>query len=301
MIYFPPLRRLLLPALLLLIFILYYRSSERVNTNLSSYIIQAPVLSAPGTRILVQETNAQVILASNTSENHLSPDRHFYYEYNAPDQKSVDDGTSRRPTHFDPASHPAMQQLYECPIEPNPYTNHIRLRNVFLRNITVIFHNETANEGLLYLNPAIMSLPSWSKNQYLVVMRVRTDGTHQNNIFCEANVCYTDPSEAGPGQLPCTDQDKALLGGAPGLRCAMPPTSLNVPATPAAYCGHQMGILMDIPGFHDPRVFWTGKGEPLMMVNTQSVARRPWHWRHLIWLTSVNIQIPLCLLRSLGH
>lgn len=268
MIYFPPLRRLLILALLLLGFILYYRSSETVNSGLSSYIIQQPELSAQGTRIPAEDTNAQIILNRNTSENHLSPDRHFYYEYNAPDQQSIDDGFSHRPPHFEPATHAAMQQLYECPIEPNTYTNHIRLSHVNLRNITVIWHNDTVNEHLLYLNPAIISLPFWSKNQYLVVMRVRTDGSHQNNIFCEANICYTDENQAREGELPCTPEDIALLGGT-GLRCAMPPTSLNVPATPAAYCGAQMGIMMDIPGFHDPRVFWTGKGEPLMMVNTQ--------------------------------
>lgn len=269
MIYFPPLRRLLLPALLALAFILYYRSSVHVNTGFSSYIVQPPELSAPGTRISVEETEAQVILNRNTSENHLSPDRRFYYEFNSPDQKSIDDGTNHMPPYFHPPTHPALQQLFQCPLEPNPVTNHIRLSKTYLRNITVIYHNDTPNENLEYLNPAIISLPFWSKNQYLVVMRVQTDGSYQNNIFCEANICYTDPADAREGQQRCTDEDNALLGGAPGLRCAMPPTSLNVPPTPAAYCGLQMGIMMDIPGFHDPRVFWTGKGEPLMMVNTQ--------------------------------
>jgi len=53
------------------------------------------------------------------------------------------------------------------------------------------------------------------------------------------------------------------------MRCVTVPTTLSVPPTPAEKCEGKFGTYVDIPGFHDPRIFWSGKGEPLMMVNTQ--------------------------------
>lgn len=47
------------------------------------------------------------------------------------------------------------------------------------------------------------------------------------------------------------------------------PKQLEVPSTPAEKCEGKYYYYPDIPGFHDPRVFWSSKGEPLMMVNTQ--------------------------------
>ena len=115
-----------------------------------------------------------------------------------------------------------------------------------------------------------MSLPYWSKNQYLVVSRIVTDGNHQENVICEANVCYIGSGEnARPGEKPCTEDDLFHVGPAGGMRCATPPTTLSVPPTPAEHCEGKFADYVDIPGFHDPRVFWSGRGEPLMMVNTQ--------------------------------
>lgn len=90
--------------------------------------------------------------------------------------------------------------------------------------------------------------------------------------MCEANVCYVGSGEdAKPGEKPCTEDDLKLLGPAGGMRCASTPIALNVPPTPAEQCYGKYGTYVDVPGFHDPRVFWSGKGEPLMMVNTQYV------------------------------
>ncbi|KAI4158104.1 MAG: hypothetical protein LQ342_007738 [Letrouitia transgressa] len=116
-----------------------------------------------------------------------------------------------------------------------------------------------------------MSLPPWSKNQYLVVSRIVTEGNHQENVMCEANICYTGSDEgAVPGEKPCTQDDLKVLGPAGGMRCVETPTALKAPPTPAENCEGKFATYADIPGFHDPRIFWSGKGEPLMMVNTQS-------------------------------
>lgn len=87
-----------------------------------------------------------------------------------------------------------------------------------------------------------------------------------------SNVCYVGSGEdAKPGEKPCTEDDLKLLGPAGGMRCASSPIVLNVPPTPAEQCYGKYGTYVDVAGFHDPRVFWSGKGEPLMMVNTQYV------------------------------
>ena len=121
-----------------------------------------------------------------------------------------------------------------------------------------------------FWNPTIISLPYWSKNQYLVVSRILTDGNHQENVLCEANICYVGSGEGSEeGERQCTDEDIRYVGTAGGMRCATTPITLSVPPTPAEQCEGVFGTYVDIPGFHDPRIFWSGKGEPLMMVNTQ--------------------------------
>ena len=53
------------------------------------------------------------------------------------------------------------------------------------------------------------------------------------------------------------------------MRCATKPMLINVPPTPAEKCLDEFEAYPDIPGFHDPRIFWSGKGEPLMIANSQ--------------------------------
>ena len=96
-----------------------------------------------------------------------------------------------------------------------------------------------------------------------------TDGNHQENVLCEANVCYIPGQEARMGEKLCTDDDLKHVGPGGGMRCVRPPITLSVPPTPAENCEGKFSPYVDIPGFHDPRSFWSGKGEPLMMVNTQ--------------------------------
>ncbi|KAH0538204.1 hypothetical protein FGG08_005173 [Glutinoglossum americanum] len=131
--------------------------------------------------------------------------------------------------------------------------------------------NPLKDETRIFWNPTIVSLPYWSQNQYLLVSRIVTDGLHQQNVLCEANICYTGSSEGRPiGEKACSKDDVSYLGAAGGMRCETELVVLSVPPTPAESCKGELGGYVDIPGFHDPRVFWSGKGEPLMMVNTQS-------------------------------
>lgn len=271
MLYLPPLRRLLLPSLLCLAFILYYRSTVRIPSarhHLSPFIVRQPELSLPGTRIPTSELEHRQVILKNVSENYLSPPTHLYYHYNNPGA-TYDNGTEIQIQYPDPKDNPHLAKLFECPTTPNPITNHIKLPN-HLFNISMVFRNETENERVGYLNPAIISLPFWSENQYLLVSRVATDGSHQQNLLCEANICYTgDSRNSRTGEKPCDERDFELLEGTTGMRCATPPFMLNVPPTPAEKCPENAAMMIDIPGFHDPRVYWSGKGEPLIMVNSQ--------------------------------
>jgi len=271
MLYFPPFRRLLLPSLVCLAIILYYRSSARIPTkyNFSRYILEQPDLTPPGTRIPLANLESRSLLAQTPLENYLSPSMGHYYSYPEPGPESTVGQVIVGKTWVDPAKHPYLAPLFECPTKPNRHTNHIRLPNMYF-NISVVVTGETENEKRSFLNPAIISLPHWSKNQYLLVSRVQTDGSHMINLLCEANICHTPGgAEARPGEWECDAIDLNLMGFQGGMRCATPPVTLNVPPTPAEHCGDGTGILMDIPGFHDPRVFWSGRGEPLMMMNSQ--------------------------------
>ncbi|KAL9053086.1 MAG: hypothetical protein Q9162_005008 [Coniocarpon cinnabarinum] len=272
MIYLPPLRRLLLPSLLFLACVLYFRSTSKLPTarqQLANLITRQPELSPEGERVPADQAgNGHQIVLKDVTKNYKSPMRNLYYPY-FQNIILANNGGLKEIKHTPPAENPYISQLLQCPIKANPITDHIRLPHQ-LYNISLISKNETENERVGALNPAIISLPHWSENQYLLVHRVATDGSHQQNLLCEANICYTDEKEARPGEKPCNETDVELFKGRPGFRCATPPMQINVPSTPAENCGKGTGVLMDVPGFHDPRIFWSGKGEPLMMANSQS-------------------------------
>ena len=272
MIYLPPLRRLLLPSLLFLACILYFKSTSKLPTTrqqLANLITRQPELSPQGERVPADQAgNGYQVATQDVARNYKSPMRNLYYPYF---QNIILDnlGGLKEIKHPKPEEHLLIQKLSQCPIKANPVTDHVRLPNR-LYNISLIAKNETENERKGALNPAIISLPHWSENQYLLVHRVATDGSHQQNLLCEANICYTNEKDARAGEKPCNETDIEVFNGMPGFRCATPPMTLNVPSTPAENCGKGTGVLMDVPGFHDPRIFWSGKGEPLMMVNSQS-------------------------------
>lgn len=167
-----------------------------------------------------------------------------------------------------PAVNQYMQLLIQCPIEVNKHTYHIRLESTHLR-----LDFDPSGQHRLF-NPALLPLPAWSTSgTYLVVSRVVTEGLHQESLICLAELCLPPNSTTRhpPGSRPCTIEDEIALGNkGGGLRCRSEPMKLNIPPTPALHCEGSWSSFPDIPGFHDPRIFWSGKGEPLIILNSAS-------------------------------
>lgn len=263
MIYLPPLRRFLLPALACVTLIILYRALPLSN-SLPSFILHQPPAPPQGIHVPISALERPMPLF-NTSSNHLSPPNDYFYNYEG--TKSLNQSSS---ILWQPILDPNLGPLFQCSKRVNQLTGHIRLSNI-VQNISQIpAEPQLKHETRTFWNPTIIALPYWSENQYLVVSRIVTDGQHQENVLCEANVCYVgSEQDARPGEKPCTLDDIRHLGAAGGMRCVTPPITLSVPPTPAEKCEGKFGPYTDIPGFHDPRIFWSGKGEPLMMVNTQ--------------------------------
>ena len=195
-------------------------------------------------------------------------------------------------------ANPLIKQFTHCSVQPNPYTSHIRLPNT-LYNISLTpppqpenskrdeYQASPQNDAPRFFNPAIIPLPYWSHPaKYVLVTRVVTFGFHQESHICLADICLPESSSSHlptkdrtrsearqalpPDTRPCTALDHAHLGPNGGLRCITPPLKINIPPTPAEKCEDAWLAFPDIPGFHDPRVFWSGKGEPLILVNSAS-------------------------------
>lgn len=162
----------------------------------------------------------------------------------------------------------ALESLLGADSNHNPVTSHIRIPNI-IQNISLSPSNKPHGAWQTF-NPTIMPLPYWSPNQYLIVSRVVTEGLHQESLMCEANTCYAGGVEGRrPGEKNCDNDDIVALGPAGGLRCSHEPILLNIPTTPSEQCTGSWTAFPNIPGFHDPRIFWSGKGEPLIIVNSQ--------------------------------
>lgn len=269
MIYLPPLRRFTLPALVLLALVVFYRSSLRVPTSIPSFVLHQPPPPPKGIHIPIADLGTKILPIKNTSENHLPPPKEYFYSYTEETNTKSSSGSVKTSTWAQPILNPNLAVLFKCPTRPNRYTNHVRLPNP-IYNISDIAPKSMSTDTRIFWNPTIISLPYWSENQYLVVSRIVTDGNHQTNVLCEANICYVgNGSDARIAENPCTPDDLNHVGPAGGMRCVSTPVTLSVPPTPAEKCEGKFGTYVDIPGFHDPRIFWSGKGEPLMMVNTQ--------------------------------
>ena len=263
MIYLPPLRRFLLPALASVTLIILYRALP-FSQSLPSFITHQPPAPPQGIHVPISALQ-KLLPLFNASNNHLSPPNDYFYNYE--EAKTPNRSLSLL---WQPILDPNLAPLFHCTKKVNKYTGHIRLPDI-IRNISNIPPGPQVKPELrIFWNPTVIALPYWSQNQYLVVSRIVTDGQHQENVLCEANVCYVGSGEdARPGEKPCTHDDVKHVGPAGGMRCVAPPVTLSVPPTPAEECEGKFGPYADIPGFHDPRIFWSGKGEPLMMVNTQ--------------------------------
>lgn len=83
------------------------------------------------------------------------------------------------------------------------------------------------------------------------------------------------------------------------MRCLTPPLKINIPPTPAEKCEGKWLAFPDIPGFHDPRVFWSGKGEPLILVNSASRYGCVGLW--IVDLRKIYPTLERVLSRELGH
>ena len=261
----PPLRRLLLPALILLAIIVFYKSGIRDVSAIPAVPYLIRHRPSPSEGIHVPITALPLV---NASSNHLSPPKEYYYSF-PKETPRAKNGTELTSTWAYPILNPSLAVLFKCPREPNRYTNHVRLPHP-IRNISMRMPDMDKPDKRVFWNPTVLSLPSWSKTQYIIVSRIVTDGNHQQNVLCEARICHSgNTSLAHQGESRCSDNDLAALGSGGGLRCISEPFILSVPPTPAENCQGKFGTYVDIPGFHDPRIFWSGKGEPLMMVNTQ--------------------------------
>jgi hypothetical protein len=154
-----------------------------------------------------------------------------------------------------------LASLLQCRMSPNPHTLHLRIAD--------IAQNISQTSGVHHFNPTIIALPYWAANQYLLVSRVVTEGLHQESVLCEANICVKKgESKRRAGEKECTVDSGLENTG--GLYCATASVVVNIPPTPAEQCDGPWSAFPDIPGFHDPRIFWSGKGEPLIIVNSAS-------------------------------
>ncbi|KIV77350.1 hypothetical protein PV11_09150 [Exophiala sideris] len=171
-----------------------------------------------------------------------------------------------------PIAHPLIASFQKNSTATfNSITNHIRLPNI-LYNITLTGPGSTHDPAARFFNPAIIPLPHWSSSspgapKYVLVSRLVTAGFHQESHICLADIC-TPESKFDTRE--CTPDDISLLGPRGGLRCTSAPIKINIPPTPAEKCDGAWTAFPDIPGFHDPRIFWSGKGEPLILVNSAS-------------------------------
>ncbi|MCJ1311266.1 hypothetical protein MMC25_004937 [Agyrium rufum] len=272
MIYLPSLRRILPPFVLMLIILAIYRS--RIRSSIPAFVLHQPAPPQEGTRIDTSDFGTLAKGSRNdTSGIRNLIEREQYLLHPSSGTNVEKDPLSSSSPNSSQSLDPIFDVLFRCSRKPNKFTNHVRLPNI-IRNISFVPPTISKPEARSFWNPTILPLPYWSPSRYLLVARVLTNGIYQQNVICEANTCYnsnvTDPKSSPSGDLPCTDHDLKVLGPAGGLRCVTEPMYLMVPSTPSKLCEGKSAIYIDIPGFHDPRIFWSGRGEPLMMVNAHS-------------------------------
>lgn len=292
MIYLPPLRRFLLPVLVLVAFVALYRGLP-FKSSLPSVVIHQATTPPEGVHVPISSLHESLPVA-NASSNQLLPPNRLFFD----DDGHIQASSNRtKSALWQPILDEDLDVLFQCRRRTNKYTGHIRLPNL-LRNISQIPPDDPKPDPRIFWNPTVIALPHWSENQYLVVSRIVTDGNHQENVLCEANICYVGSGEnATRGEKPCTPEDIEILGPAGGMRCAHAPIVLSVPPTPAEQCEGKFATYADIPGFHDPRIFWSGRGEPLMMCNTQYVLLPVSPFFHIYADIS---KVSLCMLWSLA-
>lgn len=247
-------RRVLVPFVVCLAIVALYWSC-RSSISIKSLIPPLATSEAPP-EVRLPFSEIDIFSFGDEQKNHVSPDLRSYLN------------THSQAWSGNTTTSPDLTTLSRCLHQPNPHTNHIRIPYI-VQNVSQVPPGSSTT-GLSKFNPTIISLPYWSKNQYLLVSRVVTEGLHQENHMCEANTCYAGSAGGRRvGEVNCTEDDISVLGPAGGLRCAHEPILLNAPPTPAEQCDGEWENIALLPGFHDPRAFWSGKGEPLIIMNTQ--------------------------------
>lgn len=286
MLYLPSARRLLVPALSLLVLLALIRVlapqwlPSASDTRLLKTLLQAQMQASHRVQIIVNISHGDDLFPRLRDEN-----GHAFLSQTIPTPI--------------PLAHPLVRRFQRCSVPLNRHTQHTRLPNI-LYNISLTPADQPPNhdESTRFFNPAIIPLPHWSAHahtdgspKYVLVSRVVTSGFHQEAHVCLADMCLpspspspspdTDPADSPglskrtprhlpPDARPCLASDHAQLGSHGGMRCVTTPVKINIPPTPAESCSGAWLAFPDIPGFHDPRVFWSGKGEPLILVNSAS-------------------------------
>jgi len=190
--------------------------------------------------------------------------------------------------HFQ--ANPYISSLTRCSHAPNLFTSHIRLSAQHL-NISLTPPGSEPTPGR-HFNPAFLRLPSWATKspvaqgaKYVLVTRAVTEGLHQESLICLADVCLPQQevekeeteelknkrrTPLPPDTRACNPSDHQILGPYGGMRCVTPPIKLNIPPTPALRCTGEWANFPHIAGFHDPRIYWSNRGEPLIILNSAS-------------------------------
>lgn len=249
------LRRVLLPiAAVCLCFVWLLKSRERTIPYLPTPQTTQKSLRVPIAHPFLNTSNRQRLQSSNMPQANI--------EDSAINSKASDSITKIHvPT--------PLLDFTTCPRNPNRFTGHIRLPNL-LHNISMSPASAIQDQRS-YWNPTIFALPHWANNQYIIVNMVVPNGeAYRRNVICEANICHPRSTRSTTSKEKyCSEDDLRVLGPTGGLRCATTPLEVNVPPTPAEKCEGMELVLADIPGFHDPKLFYSGRGEPILMVVSQ--------------------------------
>lgn len=269
MFYLPSARRWLVFLLTVVLLVVCTRIAQRRYHSSENSDIQSALRT-----YIQRDTQFTFVNISNYRDHDNDNDRSIFLE--------------KHLTKPIPGAHPLIASFQKNSTSAtfNSIINHIRLPNI-LYNITLTPPGSSRESDARFFNPAIIPLPHWSSNspgapKYVLVSRLVTAGFHQESHICLADVCVPDGDadtsrdvdhtgrSSSAYTRPCTPDDIALLGPRGGMRCTSATIKLNIPPTPAEQCDGAWKAFPDIPGFHDPRVFWSGKGEPLILVNSAS-------------------------------
>ncbi|KAJ9651280.1 hypothetical protein H2198_009434 [Neophaeococcomyces mojaviensis] len=259
----PSSRKLAYPALILLATAVVFRLLLELKDIATTDIVQRTIVRS--------STQAAIPLNFSAYFNpNLSLKQQFVSNYHA--------------SHPLPSMNPCITRLFSrCYYKPNPHTNHVRLPSIHISNISMVptLPEENVNVDEFttnrYFNPTIIALPPHiytpqTPYRYVLLTRLVTTGLHQESHVCFADICSPRSRSVhySSARL-CDASDLELLGANGGMRCTTTPEKLNIPPTPARNCSGTWRTFPDIPGFHDPRMFWTGReSEVLVEVNSGS-------------------------------